>query len=257
MKLAVMIVDDEPLARLRLRSLLAEPMDLEVEVVGEAASGPQMLELLGQHACDAVLLDIRLPGLDGLEWASRLRQRPGAPAVVFVSAHDNHALRAFELDAADYLTKPVQRARLAEALRRVAQRRGSASSRPLEAPEGLPVLVIRERQRLLRIPLDEIISAHAQSKVVSLRTMTRHHVLDESLTDLEARLGPGFLRVHRNALVARRAVRELQHRPSGPADEAWAVRLFPGNEWVPVSRRQLGAVRDALSLSSTPASENR
>ena len=104
----VLIVDDEPLARMRLRSLLADPLQPRTQVVGEAGSGAEALHLLAQQPVDLLLLDIHMPGLDGLGLAARLRGQPAAPAVVFVTAHTEHALQAFDLAAADYLTKPVR-----------------------------------------------------------------------------------------------------------------------------------------------------
>jgi two-component system response regulator AlgR len=186
-----------------------------------------------------------MPGRDGLQLADALRRLPQPPSIVFVTAHGSHALNAFELDAVDYLTKPVRRERLQAALQRVVQRRGAAPSAPA-ALDDAPVLVVNDRTRTLRIPLDEVLFLRAGMKHVMLQTATRSHVLDESLTELEQRLGPGFIRIHRNALVARRAVRELQRRSDGGADEGWAVRVAPGDAWLPVSRRQVGAVREAL-----------
>jgi two-component system, LytTR family, response regulator AlgR len=246
--LRTLIVDDEPLARLRLRSLLAETAAPAVSVVGEAGDAQQAVDLLRLQACDLVLLDIRLPGRDGLQLAEALRRLPNPPSVVFVTAHGSHALRAFELDAVDYLTKPVRRDRLQAALQRVAQRRGAGVAQAAP-PDDEPVLVVSDRTRTLRIPLDEVLYLRAEMKYVTLQTATRSHVLDESLTELEARLGSGFIRIHRNALVARRAVRELQRRSDDGADEGWAVRVAPRDEWLPVSRRQVSAVRDALGGS--------
>lgn len=245
-RLKVLIVDDEPLARLRLRALLAEADDPAVEVVGEAGEAQQAVDLLRVQACELVLLDIRMPGRDGLQLAEALRRLASPPSVVFVTAHGSHALRAFELDAVDYLTKPVRRDRLQAALRRVAQRRGAGPTLPAP-PDDTPVLVVSDRTRTLRIPLDEVLYLRAEMKYVTLQTATRRHVLDESLTELEARLGSGFIRIHRNALVARHAVRELQRRSDDGADEGWAVRVAPRDEWLPVSRRQVGALREALA----------
>jgi len=204
------------------------------------------VDLLRTQSCDVVLLDIRMPGRDGLQLAEALRRLPIPPSVVFVTAHGSHAVRAFELDAVDYLTKPVRRDRLQAALQRVAQRRGSATSLP-GSLEDEPVLVVSDRNRTLRIPLDEVLYLRAEMKYVTLQTTTRTHVLDESLTELEARLGAGFIRIHRNALVSRRAVRELQRRGDEGSDEGWAVRVAPRDEWLPVSRRQVSAVREALA----------
>ncbi len=244
--LRVLLVDDEPLARLRLRTLLQATTNPEVQVVGEAGDAQQALDLLRTQTCDLVLLDIRMPGRDGLQLAEALNRQPQPPAVVFVTAHGGHALRAFELDAVDYLTKPVRRERLLAALQRAAQRRSptTTAAAPLDDE---PVLVVNDRTRTLRIPLTEILYLRAEMKYVTLHTPTRSHVLDESLADLELRLGPGFIRIHRNALVARGAVRELQRRTDAGADEGWAVRVAPRDAWLPVSRRQVSAVREALS----------
>jgi two-component system response regulator AlgR len=246
--LRVLLVDDEPLARLRLRTLLQDSTDPTTEIVGEAGDATQALDLLRTQACDLVLLDIRMPGRDGLQLAEALRTLPQLPSVVFVTAHGSHALRAFELDAVDYLTKPVRRDRLLAALQRAQLRRSSAPSAPAALDET-PALVVHERTRTLRIPLDEVLYLRAEMKYVTLHTTTRSHVLDESLADLELRLGSGFIRIHRNALVARRAVRELQRRSDGGADEGWALRVAPRDEWLPVSRRQVSTVREALGAA--------
>jgi two-component system, LytTR family, response regulator AlgR len=244
--LKVMLVDDEALARLRLRSLLAACDDTANEVVAEAESAQQALDLLRGTEVDLVLLDIRMPGRDGLQLASALRSLPTPPAVVFVTAHGSHALRAFDLDAVDYLTKPVQRARLQAALQRVMQRRWPQATLPAPLQE-VPMLVVAERGRVLRVPVAEVLVLKAEMKYVTLRTATRNYVLDDSLTELEQRLGPGFIRIHRNALVANHAVRELQRGSSDAAEEGWAVRVAPIDEWLPVSRRQVGAVKEALA----------
>jgi two-component system response regulator AlgR len=248
--LKVLLVDDESLARARLRSLLAACADPACEVVGEAADAEGALRLATSTACDVLLLDIRMPGRDGLQLASALRKWPQPPAVVFVTAHGSHALRAFEVDAVDYLTKPVQRARLQAALQRVLQRRAPATTSPGLLDEA-PVLVVHDRARVVRVPVAEVLYLKAELKYVTLRTAARSHVLDEPLAELEQRLaGAGFIRIHRNALVARHAVRELQRRSDAGADEGWAVRVAPTDEWLPVSRRQVAAVREALAGGS-------
>ena len=249
MTLQVLIVDDEELARLRLRGLVNDCADPKAQVVGEAANAERALEFLAQQPCDLLLLDIHMPGLDGMQLAAQLRRQPEAPAVVFVTAHAEHALRAFDLDAVDYLTKPVKRDRLQIALQKVAQRR-TLRPPPAPADEG-PVLVVSDRGRVLRIPVAEVLYLKAELKYVTLRTAQHHHVLDESLAELEGRLGDRFLRVHRNALVARGAVRALERRAvAGEGEEeggeVWAVRVAPVDEWLAVSRRQVSAVREAL-----------
>lgn len=248
--LRVLLVDDEPLARLRLRQLLAQCAEPAATVVGEASHSREALDLLSTQPCDALLLDIRMPGTDGLQFAQRLATVLPAPAVVFVTAHEEHARAAFDLEAVDYLTKPVRLERLQQALRRVRQQREIAvpvagAAMP-SADSG--ALLITERQRTLRIPLREIVIARAGQKLVTLVTTTREHVVDESLGDIEQRLGPDFIRVHRNAIVARSAVRELQLRASHDGGEGgWAVRVVPPGVWVPVSRRMLPVVREMLA----------
>jgi two-component system, LytTR family, response regulator AlgR len=145
----------------------------------------------------------------------------------------------------DYLTKPVRLERLQAALQRVAQRRHARAT----LPEG-PVLVVSDRGRVLRVPLAEVLYLKAGLKYVTLRTAEHTYVLDDALSDLEQRLGDGFLRIHRNAVVAQAAVRELARRPDPDAEgdaDSWAVRLAPVDEWLAVSRRQLPAVRQALA----------
>ena len=251
MSLRVLLVDDEELARFRLRGLVNECLAPKASVVGEAAGVAQAQVWLAAHSCDVVLLDIAMPGRDGTQLAAELRGRPDSPAVVFVTAHAQHALRAFDLDAVDYLTKPVRRERLQAALQRVAQRIAhtpAAAPAPVEEP---PAIVVSDRGRVVRVPLAEVLYLKAELKYVTLRTADRSHVLDESLSDLQERLGERFLRVHRNALVARSAVRALQRRVMpGEGDEdggeSWAVCIAPVDEWLAVSRRQVAAVREAL-----------
>lgn len=253
--LRTLVVDDEHLARLRLRTLLADVQmpqtpaaEVAAEVVAEAADAGAALQWLTDHpdGCDLLLLDIRMPGRDGLQLAAAVRALPLPPAVVFVTAHGHHALKAFDLDAVDYLTKPVSRDRLAAALQRVQQRRWPLDSQPSPLADT-PMLVVSDRGRVLRVPLADVLVLKAEQKYVTLRTAQASHLLDDSLTDLERRVGPGFLRIHRNALVAAQAVRELRRHAGDDGDEGWAVRVAPIDEWLPVSRRQLAAVREALA----------
>lgn len=239
----VLVVDDEAPARLRLASLLAQITDPPAELAGEAADADAALRWLRQHAADVLLLDIRMPGRSGLALAEALRSLPRPPAVVFVTAHAEHAVSAFDLEAVDYLTKPVRRERLQAALQRVQQRLGP--------PPEVPVIVVHDRGRVLRLPVAEVLYLKAELKYVTLRTADASYLLDDALADLEQRLaeqGAAFLRVHRNALVARRAVRALERR-SVDGEDGWAVRVAPSDEWLAVSRRQLPAVREALGAA--------
>ncbi|CAD5372361.1 Positive alginate biosynthesis regulatory protein [Rubrivivax sp. A210] len=250
----ILIVDDEELARLRLRTLVAGLPELNARVVGEAADADQALALLRAEAVDVVLLDIHMPGRDGLRLAAELRALPQRPAVIFVTAHAEHALQAFELAALDYLTKPVRRERLLAALQRVPRPIAAAASAAVPVVEA-PVLVVSDRGRVLRLPLSELLLLRAEQKYVTLRTATQSHLLDDSLADLEQRLGDAVIRIHRSTLVARHAVRALELRSGGEDDgsgDGWAVRLAGVDEWLPVSRRQVAAVRAALEAAAAP-----
>lgn len=247
----LLIADDEELARLRLRTLvndlaLVAPA-LAAEVVAEAGDAAAALAVLRDKPIDAVLLDIRMPGEGGLQLAARLQQMRDPPAIIFVTAHAEYALQAFELEAVDYLTKPVRKERLLVALQRVHQRLHPSPRAVAEPADGAAALVVSDRGRTLRIPLAEVLYLKAEQKYVTLRTADHSHVLDDALTELEHRLhdlGGDFLRVHRNALVARRAIRALElHSDEG---DGWAVRVAPLDEWLAVSRRQVAAVRAAL-----------
>lgn len=255
MALRVLIVDDEDLARLRLKSLLGDCAEPRCEVVGEAANAAQALAWLGEHRADLALLDVQMPGADGTTLAARLREVAPQMAVVFITAYAEHAVKAFELEAVDYLTKPVKLARLQEALQRVARRvaaepDGSTPS-AVGAEAALPDLVVNDRGRVVRVPVAEILFLKAELKYVTLRTALHTYVLDDSLTELEHRLGPDFVRIHRNALVSRQAMRALERRQDdADGGEAWALRVGPTDEWLAVSRRQVAAVREAVARSA-------
>jgi two-component system, LytTR family, response regulator AlgR len=243
--LQVLVVDDEALARSRLRTLLADCGAPRAVTGGEASNAAQAMDLLRRQPFDAVLLDIRMPGEDGLALALALRSMPQPPAVVFVTAHAEHAVAAFELEAVDYLTKPVRLERLQAALQKVER---LASSRNGGTPEGAgAMLLIQDRGRTERIPLAEVLYFKAELKYITVRTAARSYILDASLSELEERHPAQFLRVHRNALVARRAMRALEKHDDPEEGEGWAVRLNGIEEVLAVSRRQLGAVREALA----------
>ena len=243
MALKMLLVDDEPLARSRLRTLLAECKTPAAEAAAEAANAAQAMEHLRRQQFDAVLLDIHMPGADGLALAAALRSLPQPPAVVFVTAHAEHAVAAFELEAVDYLTKPVRLERLQSALQKV-ERLSRANAAATRAPE---MLLIQDRGRTERVPLAEVLYFKAELKYVTVRTAEKSYILDASLSELEERHAAGFLRVHRNALVARGALRALEKHYDPEEGEGWAVRLNGIDEVLAVSRRQLVAVREALA----------
>ena len=244
MSLRVLIVDDEPLARARLRTLLADCRTPAVQVAGEAANAADAMALLAHQRFDVALLDIHLPGADGMQLARALRTLPEPPAVVFVTAHTEYAVHAFEIEAVDYLTKPVRLERLQAALQKA--ERIAQMERAPEADSAADWLLIAERGRTLRVPVAEVLYLRAELKYVTVRTAVASHLLDGSLNQLEERFGERFVRVHRNALVARAAVRALVRHVDVDEGEGWAVQLAGVDEVLAVSRRQLAAVRAAL-----------
>lgn len=245
MTIRVLVVDDEGLARSRLKTLLGDCREPQAQVLGEAANAVQAMDFLQHHAVDAVLADIHMPGADGLMLAQALRQLPHPPAVVFVTAFAEHAVQAFELEALDYLTKPVRLERLQAALQKIERARHQAADAATEAQED--VLVIQERGRAERVPLAQVLYLKAELKYLTVRTASRSYLLEASLSDLEARYGSRFIRIHRNALVARRAVRALEKHLDPEEGEGWAVRLDGVEDALFVSRRQLSAVRALVS----------
>lgn len=230
----ILIADDEAPARARLAALLATVGDYEV--VGQAANGAEVLALSERGPVDLVLLDIRMPGIDGIEAALTLAERPDPPAVVFVTAYDEHALAAFEANAIDYLLKPVRPERLVRALEK-ARALNSEQRSALRA--GGAYLNASHRGAALRIPVVDVIFLRADSKYVEVWHRGGMALSEESLKAIEERLPGAFLRVHRNALVSADKVRGMRR------DAAGQMRLlFEGcDEQVEVSRRHTPAVR--------------
>ena len=245
MTLKVLLVDDELLARQRLRTLLADCTAPGAEVLAEAANGLQTIAALQQGAFDLVLLDVRMPGMDGVQLAQVIASMAKAPAVVFVTAHTEHAVAAFDVAAVDYLTKPVRLERLQQSLQKVERlARINKGLKPDLMPE---CLIIQDRGRTERVPLTEVLYLKAELKYVTVRTAARSYILDGSLNELEDRYASQFMRIHRNALIARHAVRALEKHHDVEEGEGWAVRLNGIAELLAVSRRQLSAVRDAIA----------
>lgn len=241
MTLKVLVVDDESLARSRLKNLLADCTEPAACVVGEAADARQAVALLQQHAVDAVLLDIHMPGMDGLDLARTLRALPHPVAVVFVTAYAEHAVQAFELEAVDYLTKPVRLERLHLALQKI--ERHTLMNKRLEPDLTDDVLVIQERGRTERVPLTAVLYLKAELKYITVRTASRSYLLEGSLAELEERYASRFMRIHRNTLVARHVVLALEKHHDPQEGDGWALRLDGVDEVLLVSRRQLPAVR--------------
>ena len=239
----VLIVDDEKLARSRLQAVLADCSTLPELQISEAADALQAMRILEQQPIDLIFLDIHMPGASGLSLAREIRHLPQVPQIIFVTAHAEHALQAFDLDAIDYLTKPISSARLQKALEKVS-RVQQAREQMAQAPEK--TLIIHDRGRMLRVPLAEVLYFKAELKYITVRTAQATYILDGSLTEIEQDYGAGFMRVHRNALVAKRAITTLEKHHDEEYGEGWAVRLQGIAEPIAISRRQLVNVRSAI-----------
>jgi two-component system response regulator AlgR len=255
--LRLLIVDDEAPARARLRDLLGDmAAELPTEIAAEAGDGIaalERLEALGPGAIDVALVDIRMPRMDGIELAQHLQRLASPPAVVFVTAFDQYAVRAFELNAIDYLLKPVRAERLTAALRKARPAAlPDAALREL-APQGRGHLRCSERGRVLLVPAAEVLYFKAEQKYVTARTAAREYLLEESLAQLEQEFASRLVRIHRNCLVARDAVagcaREHGEGEDQEAGEGhWALLLKGVPERLAVSRRQWPQVKAQLGI---------
>ncbi len=246
MTLRALVVDDEALARSRLCVLLGDCSSPVVRVQAQAANAVQAMQALQRDTFDVALLDVHMPGTDGLALAQAMQGLANSPAVIFVTAHAEHAVQAFDIAAVDYLTKPVRLERLQQALQKV--ERLMQMERGLEAKNATgEVLLIQERNRTERVPLMQVMYFKAELKYITVRTTTRSYILDGSLGELEEKYGARYIRVHRNALVSRGAIRALEKHFDPEEGEGWAVRLDGVPELLAVSRRQLAAVRELIA----------
>ncbi len=232
--LRALIVDDEAPARERLRRLLEELG--HVAVVGEATNGVEALVTCASLDPDVVLLDVRMPGMDGIEAARHLGTLEDPPAVIFTTAYDEYALQAFETQAVGYLVKPVRREKLERAIRQAARVAGPQLARVAEQSQlGRRRTQISTRlgEQLKLVPVSDIYYFAAEQKYVTVRHSGGRELIDESLRALEQEFAPDFVRVHRTALVARRHVSSIERGSEG----LLLVRLTGCNETLPVSRR--------------------
>lgn len=244
--LRVVIVDDEAPARSRIRDLLHDCASaLPLELAGEASGGRELLELLEGVEADVVLLDIRMPGMDGIESAAHLLKLPDPPSVIFTTAYDDYALKAFELHAVDYLVKPIRLRRLHDALVRV------RAITPLRldvlqqiAPQARTHLSVQERGKVILIPVSDIIYMRAELKYVTLRTAEREHLLEEPLLRLEQEFEEQFVRIHRSCLVAKAHIAGFEKESAEGGEARWVVIVNGVDERLPVSRRQQHIVRE-------------
>lgn len=243
--LRVVITDDEAPARSRMRDLLQDcAATLPIELVGEAANGRELIELLQERDADLVLLDIRMPEMDGLEAAQHLQKLPEPPKIIFTTAFDAYAVKAFELHAVDYLLKPIRLRRLFDAVSR------ARALTPLRldvlkelTPEARTHLSVQERGRVILVPVPEIVYLRAELKYVSIRTRERELLLEESLSRLEQEFADTFVRIHRSCLVAKAHLAGFE-KAAEDGEGGWVALLKGVDEKLPVSRRQAHVVRE-------------
>ena len=248
--LRILVVDDEAPARARLRDLLADLAAAVPNVIAaEAADGIAALELVADGSVDLALVDIRMPRMDGIELAQHLARLSHPPAVIFVTAYDQYAVKAFELAAVDYLLKPVKAARLADALQKARRIAPDAPVLRELAPQGRRHLRCLERGKVLLVPVAEVLYFKAELKYVTARTAAREYVLEESLAQLEEEFAQPFIRIHRNCIVARDAIAGCARErdvAEGETEPHWALLLKGVSERLPVSRRQWPHVKELI-----------
>lgn len=238
----ILIVDDEAPARARMKTLLGDIADrCPHQLVGEAADARQALAVAASTRADLILLDVQMPGMDGLALAAQLSRQAHAPAIIFITAHEEFALQAFEVQALGYLLKPVRAEKLAQSIRRVVELRGATDPVARQFP-------VQEKGRVLLVPAAQVLYLKAELKYVTLHTADAQYLIESSLQSIEEQMPDLFVRVHRNALVARHAVMGVEKKlPDAPVEtgdkESWMVILRGTTERLPVSRRQWSAVK--------------
>jgi two-component system response regulator AlgR len=242
--LKVLIVDDELPARARLQSLLVEIPD--VEVVGEAANGQQCLERTHQLAPDVILLDVRMPGMDGIEAARHLNTLDEPPAVIFTTAFDEYAVNAFDAHAIGYLLKPIRKEKLADALARAGRLTRPQLQKIAAANQdkGRTHIAARRREALHLIPIEDIQFFLAEQKYTTVRHLKGEDLIEDSLRALEEEFDSVFVRIHRNALVSVRYLERIERNAEGQH----FVRLRGCEAPLQVSRRMASELRERFRI---------
>jgi len=245
MNMRVLIVDDEPPARERLRLMVAEAGDFEV--AGEAGHGEQAIDLVDKLTPDIVLLDVRMPGIDGLEVARHLATLPEPPAIIFTTAFDEYALQAFDSEAVAYLLKPIRAEKLRAALAKAArltrpqlQQMAAAAREPAHRLH----IGVRGRDGLKLIPIEEVFYFHADQKYTTVKHLKGEDLIEDSLKTLEEEFSASFVRIHRNAVVNTRYLERIARDASGQH----FVHLRGLPDALEVSRRMAGDLKDRFRI---------
>ncbi len=245
--LKILIADDEAPARNRMRDLLG---DIEhIEIVAEAKNGKEAIDLAESCKPDVLLLDIRMPVMDGIEAAQHAQKLDHKPHIIFTTAFDAYAIEAFDLNAIDYLLKPIRQERLQTAINKAhaLQPNQLASLKSLQdlQKKSRTHLSIHERGRVMLVPIESIIYLRAELKYITVRTAEREYLIEESLTHLEAEFSERFIRLHRNCLVAPQFITGYEKRLSNDNEQQWVALLKYIPETIAISRRQQHLVKQS------------
>jgi len=242
MRPRVLIVDDEAPARERLRSLLVE-LD-QVDVIGEAMTGEQAIQRAAELVPDVVLLDVRMPGIDGIEAARHMNVLEQPPAVIFTTAFDEYAMKAFDAQAVGYLLKPIRKEKLAAALAHAQRLTRPQLQKLTPQTEARSHVAAKHRDGLRLIPLDEILFFFAEQKYTTVRHLKGEDLIEDSLRALEDEFGSAFVRIHRNALISVRYLERIERNGDGQ----YFVRLRGCEAPLQVSRRMASELRERFRI---------
>jgi len=242
MRARVLIVDDEAPARERLRSLLAE-LD-QVDVIGEAVTGEEAVQRAAELAPDVVLLDVRMPGIDGIEAAKHMNVLEQPPAVIFTTAFDEYAMKAFDAQAVGYLLKPIRKEKLAAALTHAGRLSRPQLQKIADPAQARSHIAVRHREGLRLIPLGEVQFFFAEQKYTTVRHLKGEDLIEDSLRSLEDEFGTAFVRIHRNALVSVRYLEGIERNVDGQ----YFVRLRGCEAPLQVSRRMASELRERFRI---------
>jgi two-component system response regulator AlgR len=241
--LKILVADDEAPARNRMRDLLSEIEN--VTVVAEAKNGKEAIDLALQTKPDLMLLDIRMPIMDGIEAAQHAQKLEPKPHIIFTTAFDAYAIKAFDLNAIDYLLKPIRLERLQAAINKAHALQPNIHEALRSLKKARTHLSIHERGRVLLVPIETIIYLRAELKYITVRTAEREYLIEESLTNLELEFNERFIRLHRNCLVAPQFIAGYEKRLNQDNEQQWVAMLKGIPETVAISRRQQHLVREA------------
>ena len=247
--LHILIVDDERPALTRLENLLSDIADQHPNIIsGRASNGVEALSIVAAGGVDLIITDISMPVMDGIELARHTARLPSPPSVIFVTAYNEYAVEAFEIAAIDYLLKPTRAERLAAALEKLSLRHHTPAETALKTLQqtARQYFSSNERERVLLIPVADVLYLKAELKYVTARTIEREYILNESLTQIEQEFPEHFLRVHRNCLVAYTAIAGIEKEKENTGEPRWEILLNNLDERLPISRRQWPTVRLAL-----------